>query len=97
MSLDKKARALALEELREQKFKDLEKIYDAMFAIATSEDSEDRDKVNAAKVAATMLGLARPAQERAPVAPIAPTTGPGSIAPKLDEAVEARIRAIIGK
>lgn len=96
-NLDRKARSLALEDLRERRFRDLEQIYDAMFALATNPEAEDKDRVNGAKVAAQILGVSRPAQEKAPAGPTGPTSGPDSPAPKLDPAVEARIKQVIGK
>jgi hypothetical protein len=94
--IDRKARNAALEELRQRKFEDLESLYDAMFKIATGEGSENKDRVNAAKVCTQMLGVARPAQERPAAGPVAPTTD-AAPAPALAPDVEARIKAIIGK
>jgi hypothetical protein len=94
--IDRKARNAALEELRQRKFEDLEKVYEAMMGIVTSAESEDKDKINAAKTAAQILGVARPAQERPAAGPVAPTTDTAP-APALAPDVEARIKAIIGK
>jgi len=95
-NLDRKARSLALEELRQRKFADLDAIYKAMYDITQSDEAEDKDKVNAAKVCATMLGIARPAQEKS--APPSPTAadGTGAPPPPINADIEARIRKATG-
>jgi len=83
---DKKARAAALESLRQDKVAagDIAKLYDAMFSIATGGESEPRDRVNAAKVAAQILGIGKPGPEKPAEAPKEPAASQ-QVAPLTDE------------
>ena len=66
---NRKARAEALESLRARHLEDLEAIYQSQYVIATSEDSQDRDKINAGKNLLTILGVSRPGPEKPPETP----------------------------
>jgi len=93
--LDKKARREALDSLRSKYTDELEKTLQAYVAIRDDAKAPAAARVNAGKRIEAMMGVPRTAEERQPPAPV--PTASESPAPKLDEAVEARIRAIIGK
>jgi hypothetical protein len=54
----------ALDKLRENHADELEDVYNRMAGIIKNGQSEDRDAINAAKVMAQLLGVARPVAER---------------------------------
>lgn len=63
MSKDKNALAA----LREKHADKIEEIFLTMYGIVTSKGAADKDKINAGKVAASVLGTPRPAAEKEPV------------------------------
>lgn len=96
-SLDRKARREALEELRGRYFKELEHTLLAYMAIRDDEKAPAAARVNAGKRIEAMLGVPRTGAEQVPNIPATPESGPDSPAPKLDKAVEDRIKGILGK
>lgn len=54
----------ALERLREKHAEKLESIFNEMYSITQNPDSEDKDKVNAAKTCVSMLGVPRPTPDK---------------------------------
>ena len=95
MDANKKARAEALESLRARHLEDLEAIYQSQFAIATSVESQDRDKINAGKNLMTMLGVSRPGPEKPPE-PVKDKATAEKTAPLSDERMN-EILAKLGK
>ena len=57
----------AIEKLREKHADKVEEVFLTMYGITQNSDVEDKDRVNAAKVAVSLLGVPRAATERAPV------------------------------
>jgi hypothetical protein len=95
---NKAARSAALEEFRKKKTEagDIEAIYNRQFKIATSNESEDKDAVNAAKTLMSILGVGRPGPEKPPEAPKDTPTAATQVAPISDERI-ADILAKLGK
>lgn len=102
--LDKRARAGAVEELRQKHFEKLEEIFLEMYGIVhfTAEDAkakakngilpmppENKDRVNAAKVCVQLLGISKPAAEKPAAAPPTPPTAKEQKSPLRKELLDA--------
>ena len=66
---DPKARRLALEDLRQRHFADLEQIYSVQYALINDPDTKKADVNNGVKNLLTMLGVGRVGPEKPPEPP----------------------------
>jgi hypothetical protein len=81
----------ALAELRERHADKLEDVFMQMYNIVQNGE-DDRDKINAAKVLAPMLGVTRPAPEKAKEPPPPPPSKKDHTKPELSPELKERLK-----
>ena len=82
----------AVKNLRERHADKLEDIFTTMYDITRSGEAEDKDRVNAAKVCVSLLGVPRPAMEREQKKPTDPATADTRmLTPEELELIEERL------
>jgi hypothetical protein len=84
----------AIETLREKHSDKIETIFLEMYGIVSGTGNDDKDRVNAAKVCASLLGISRPATEKAPDKPPVPISRKNMQVPELPPELEERLKNI---
>jgi len=84
----------SIEELREKHSDKIEEIFLRMYGIVKDDKAPQRDAVNAAKVCASLLGISRPATEKAPDKPPVPISRKNMQVPELPPELEERLKNI---